>query len=103
MREFGLDDEDGVGSSFADVESIATGCRFRDCAHASEPGCAVQEAARDGVLAADRVQAYMKLGREAAHAERRHDALARIAERRRWKVIQKSVHAQMRERYGDAR
>jgi ribosome biogenesis GTPase / thiamine phosphate phosphatase len=103
MREFALDDEDGIGSSFAELESIARGCRFTDCGHRSEPGCAVQAAMRDGTLTADRVDAYVKLSREAAHAERRHDALARIAERRRWKVIHKSVQAHMRERYGDAR
>jgi ribosome biogenesis GTPase / thiamine phosphate phosphatase len=103
MREFGLDDEDGLASSFSDLEAIASACRFSDCAHRSEPGCAVQAATRDGTLGADRVEAYVKLSREAAHAERRHDVLARIAERRRWKVIHKSVQAHMRERYGDAR
>jgi ribosome biogenesis GTPase len=103
MREFALDDEEGLGSLFADLEAIANGCRFGDCAHRSEPGCAVQAATLDGTLAVARVEAYVKLSREAAHAERRHDALARIAERRRWKVINKSVQARMRERYGDAR
>jgi ribosome biogenesis GTPase len=103
MREFGLDDDEGLGSSFADLEAIAAACRFRDCAHRSEPGCAVRAAARDGALGRDRVEAYVKLSREAAHAERRHDALARIAERRRWKIIHKSVRTHMRERYGDAR
>jgi ribosome biogenesis GTPase len=103
MREFALDDEDGVSASFADLEAIASACRFGDCAHRSEPGCAVLAATRDGTLAPGRVDAYVKLSREAAHAERRHDALARIAERRRWKVIHKSVQAHMRERYGDAR
>jgi ribosome biogenesis GTPase / thiamine phosphate phosphatase len=103
MREFALDDEIGLGSSFADLEAIAGACRFRDCAHRSEPGCAVRAATRDGTLGADRVEAYVKLSREAAHAQRRHDALARIAERRRWKIIHKSVQAHMRERYGDAR
>jgi len=103
MREFALDDDDGIGSSFADLEAIAAACRFGDCAHLSEPGCAVQAATRDGRLAPARVEAYLKLSREAVHAERRHDALARIAERRRWKIIHKSVQAHMRERYGDAR
>jgi ribosome biogenesis GTPase / thiamine phosphate phosphatase len=103
MREFGLDDEAGVGSSFADLEAIAASCRFSDCGHRSEPGCAVQIATRNGTLTPARVEAYVKLSREAAHAERRHDALARIAERRRWKIINKSVQSHMRERYGDPR
>jgi ribosome biogenesis GTPase / thiamine phosphate phosphatase len=103
MREFALDDDDGLASSFADLEEIAARCRFADCAHGAEPGCAVKTAIRDGILTSGRVDAYVKLRREALHAERRHDALARIAERRRWKVIHKSVQAQMRERYGDGR
>jgi ribosome biogenesis GTPase len=100
MREFALLDDDGLASSFADLEAVATDCRFSDCTHRAEPGCAVLAATRDGTLAPDRLQSYRKLAREAAHAERRQDALARIAERRRWKTIQKSVRAHMRERYG---
>jgi ribosome biogenesis GTPase len=100
MREFALLDDDGLASSFADLEAVATNCRFSDCAHRSEPGCAVLAATRDGALAPERLQSYRKLAREAAHAERRQDALARIAERHRWKTIQKSVRAHMRERYG---
>jgi ribosome biogenesis GTPase / thiamine phosphate phosphatase len=100
MREFALLDDDGLASSFADLETTATQCRFSDCAHQSEPGCAVLAATRDGTLAPDRLEAYRKLSREAAHAERRQDALARIEERRRWKVIHKSVKAHMQQRYG---
>jgi ribosome biogenesis GTPase len=100
MREFALLDDDGLASSFADLDAVAAGCRFSDCSHRSEPGCAVLAATRDGTLAPDRLQSFRKLAREAAHAERRQDALARIAERRRWNTIQKSVRAHMRERYG---
>jgi ribosome biogenesis GTPase / thiamine phosphate phosphatase len=103
MREFALFDETGLASSFADVESLAAGCRFSDCSHRSEPGCAVVAALREGAIGPDRLEAWRKLGREAAHAERRQDALARIEERRRWKVIHKSVRAQMRQRYGGVR
>jgi ribosome biogenesis GTPase len=100
MREFALLDDDGLASSFADVETTANACRFSDCAHESEPGCAVLAATRDGTLAPTRLDAYRKLSREAAHAERRQDALARIEARRRWKVIHKSVKAHMQQRYG---
>ena len=78
-------DDDGLASSFADVEAAAARCRFSDCAHRTEPGCAVLAATREGTLAPARLESYRKLGREAAHAERRQDALARIEERRRWK------------------
>ncbi len=103
LRELALLDDDGLASSFADVEAAAGGCHFGDCAHRSEPGCAVLAATRDGRLSPERLDAYRKLAREAAHAERRQDALARLEKRRRWKVIHKSVKAHMRQRYGDAR
>ena len=51
----------GLDDSFADVAAAAAGCRFRDCGHAAEPGCAVRAAVEDGTLAADRVAAYQKL------------------------------------------
>ncbi len=100
MREFALLDDEGLATSFSDLDAVAANCRFNDCSHRSEPGCAVLAATRDGTLAEDRLSSYRKLAREAAHAERRQDALARIAERRRWKTIQKSVKAHMRQRYG---
>jgi ribosome biogenesis GTPase len=103
MREFALLDDVGLATSFADVESAAVTCRFRDCAHRSEPGCGVRAAIASGALAVERLEAFGKLEREAAAAERRVDAVARIEERRRWKVIHKSVRAHMKRRYGDAR
>jgi ribosome biogenesis GTPase len=103
MREFALLDDAGLAASFADVEAAAETCRFSDCAHRSEPGCAVRAAIATGALASERLAAFEKLGREAAAAERRVDAIARIDERRRWKVIHKSVRAHMKQRYGGAR
>ena len=103
MREFALLDDVGLASSFADVDAVAATCRFSDCAHRSEPGCAVRAAIDSGALAPDRLDAFKKLEREAAAAERRVDALARIAERRKWKVIHKSVREHMKQRYGGAR
>jgi ribosome biogenesis GTPase len=102
MRELALFDHDGLASSFADVDTVAQGCRFSDCSHGSEPGCAVLAATADGTLSGERLDSYRKLGREAAHVERRQNALARIEERRRWKAIHKSVRAHMRQRYGGA-
>ncbi len=100
MRELGLLDAEGLATSFADVELVAAGCRFADCAHQAEPGCAVRAAVEDGSLAPDRLAASRKLAREAAHAERRTDALARLDERRRWKSIHKAVGRQMDRKYG---
>lgn len=68
MRELGLvDAEEGVGSAFSDVEALFEGCRFRDCAHEGEPGCAVMAAIEDGALDPARLRSYRKLLREQAH------------------------------------
>ena len=65
MRELGIADaQTGVASMFDDVESLASQCRFADCQHQSEPGCAVQQAITDGTLDEERLQRYLKLKRE---------------------------------------
>jgi len=100
MREMGLLDGDGLASAFDDVERAATGCRFRDCRHAAEPGCAVRAALASGGLDADRFEAYRKLEREARTAARRSNAPARLAEERRWKLIARHArqHSRARDR-----
>ena len=77
MRELALWEQgEGVERAFADIEAMATQCRFNDCAHASEPGCAVQSAIVDGVLSLERWESYKKLRRELAYLERRQDERA---------------------------
>jgi ribosome biogenesis GTPase / thiamine phosphate phosphatase len=88
LRELGLwGDEAGVASAFADVEGLAAACRFADCAHEREPGCAVTAAVAAGELAAGRFAGWQKLRREERHARLEQDALGRREERRRWAVI----------------
>jgi ribosome biogenesis GTPase / thiamine phosphate phosphatase len=88
LRELGLwGDEAGLASAFSDVEGLAAGCRFADCAHEREPGCAVTAAVATGELAADRFAGWQKLRREERHVRLEQDALARREERRRWAVI----------------
>lgn len=83
LREIGLwDDGGGVETAFPDVEALAVGCRFRDCSHASEPGCAVRAALADGRLSEARFQSYGSLQRELAHVARRRDQRARLAAKR---------------------
>lgn len=84
MRELRLVDEDGLDRVFDDVEAIATRCRFRDCGHAHEPGCAVKEAVRTGTLGADRIEHYHQLKREARAYERRSDEHLRRQSERVW-------------------
>jgi ribosome biogenesis GTPase len=101
MRELGLwDAGDGVAQTFGDitaeVAAIAEDCRFRDCAHEREPGCAVQAALADGRLDPERWRSFRKLQRELAHEARRQDPIAREAERKRWIAIHKSARAHIR-------
>jgi ribosome biogenesis GTPase / thiamine phosphate phosphatase len=98
MRELALwDAEAGVAAAFAEttaqVEALAQGCRFRDCAHDREPGCAVRAALADGSLDAERWASFQKLRRELAFAVRKEDPLAAAAERKRWIAIHKSGRA----------
>jgi len=73
MRELQLFDEEGIGSVFSDIEDLSARCRFRDCTHRSEPGCAVREAVAAGEIPLDRVEHYLKMEAEARSYEVRHD------------------------------
>ena len=85
VRVFGLfDADDGLAEMFGDVEELAGRCRFSDCAHQEEPGCAVQAALADGTLDERRWHSYVKLQRELAALARRTDAAARRAYQREW-------------------
>jgi ribosome biogenesis GTPase len=91
MRELGLfGDESGVDDAFEDVSSRSASCRFRDCRHEAEPGCAVLGAVEDGSLARERLDAYRKLLREVAFHANKDDPAARAAQRRIWKVRTKA-------------
>jgi ribosome biogenesis GTPase len=84
MRELQLDvGAEALDAVFDDVAELAESCRFRDCAHAGEPGCAVEAALADGTLAPERARSWAKLERERAYQERRHDKAAALAERLR--------------------
>ena len=101
IRSVGMWDIDaGLSDAFADVEEIASLCRFSDCAHGTEPGCAVQAAISAGTLPAARLESQQKLAREWAHTARRVDHAARELERRKWKTIHKSVRNHMKVKYG---
>ncbi len=72
MRELGMwDVTEGLGQTFSDVEELAKGCRFRDCRHQKEPGCAVRAAIAAGTLSEKRLINYQKLRREAKYSEDR--------------------------------
>ena len=70
MRELGMwDVTEGLGDAFSDIEALAQRCRFRDCRHESEPGCAVREAMMSGELSESRFESYKKLRTEARYSE----------------------------------
>ena len=84
MRELQLLDDDGLDCVFDDIKALAALCRFRDCGHEHEPGCAVKEALRAGGLAPDRLEHFHQLQREACAYERRHDERLRRQSERVW-------------------
>ena len=92
----------GVEVAFDDIADLASTCRFSDCRHEGEPGCAVRAAVDDGRLTSDRLAGHRKLERELAHAERKVDARARAAETKKWKSIHKAVARHMHDKYGEA-
>lgn len=94
MRELGLWlDNDGLAHAFADIEGLADRCRFADCTHTHEPGCAVVEAAEDGVLDPSRLDSFRRLAAEAESTERRRDVAERRAHERRGSKMIRQVLA----------
>jgi ribosome biogenesis GTPase len=88
--------EGDLGAAFEDIETLAADCRFRDCAHAREPGCAVLAAVDEGRLELDRLRSWRKLQRELEAIAARTDYRLRVARKKRWKEI--ATHARQRPR-----
>ncbi|WP_424136274.1 ribosome small subunit-dependent GTPase A [Roseomonas chloroacetimidivorans] len=90
IREVGLIDADeGLSTVFDDIEQLARNCRFRDCGHSSEPGCAVRAALDEGLLDAGRWAHFQKLSRELAALGVTKDRMAEEVERRRQAMAQR--------------
>jgi ribosome biogenesis GTPase len=97
IREVGLIDADeGVSVVFDDIERLALDCRFNDCRHASEPGCAVRAALESGALDPARWASFNKLGLELAAVDEKADRMAKDADRRRLAALQKTYRATKR-------
>jgi ribosome biogenesis GTPase len=102
MRELGLwEAQAGVAAAFADIEALAAQCRFGDCQHRTEPGCAVLAALADGTLDDDRWRSYEKLQAELAFERRKVDPGEAAAHRRHWATIHKAAKQRMKSKYGD--
>ena len=95
--------DEGVDTAFDDITELATQCRFSDCRHAGEPGCAVRRAIADATLGEDRLASFRKLERELSYAERREDPRARAAEAKKWRQIHLDGRRHMDQKYGKER
>ncbi len=92
MREFQLwENNDSLESGFKDIESLMSLCKFNDCQHQNEPGCAIQQALDDGTLPLERYTSYKKLQKELAYLNRKMDRAAQSAERNKWKKVTKTM------------
>lgn len=83
VRGLGLwDAESGIRAAFSEIEELATQCKFRDCSHEHEQGCAVRQAVEDGTLAAERLESYLRLQQENAEIQARRVEAQRLREHR---------------------
>ena len=99
MRELQLwDSGDALGDAFADIDELAVSCRFRDCRHSNEPGCAVRAAVADGTLATIRFDSYQKLAAERDHQAKQLDARAMLEEKRRAKVMGRALNKHLKDK-----
>ncbi len=102
LRELQLwEGAEGIADAFADISELATSCRFTNCQHNAEPGCAVRDAVRTGALPEDRLLGFQKLKRESLHFESRHDYRIKADERRRSKQLTKELRTRLREKGRD--
>ncbi|MHB8245628.1 MAG: ribosome small subunit-dependent GTPase A [Acidimicrobiales bacterium] len=95
VRSIGLvDSGEAIGDAFSDVESLVPGCRFSDCAHDTEPGCAVTEAITTGALDAERLESYRRLCREQERLDAREDPRVRAERAAQWRAFSKQTRKQ---------
>ncbi|MFP4351136.1 MAG: ribosome small subunit-dependent GTPase A [Desulfococcaceae bacterium] len=90
--------EEGLAAGFTEIETLASDCRFADCTHSVETGCAVLQALETGQLAQDRYESYQKLRREQHWLQQKQDTAGRINRKRRFKEISKAVRKMYKDR-----
>jgi ribosome biogenesis GTPase len=97
LRELQLwDADEGISQTFADIDALAAQCRFADCSHTTEPGCAVQAAIKVHALDRGRLENWRKLRREQEFLRRKVDPQARQDEKERVKVLMRGVRQMYR-------
>lgn len=99
MRELQLwETGEALSGAFGDIDDLSAGCRFRDCRHGNEPGCAVRAAAEAGTLPAGRFASYQKLRDEQEFQSRQQDQRAQIEEKRRARIASKALDRRLRDK-----
>ena len=99
MREMQFwDSEQGLAKTFEEIETLAPSCKFKDCAHDSEPGCAVKDAVKAGTLAAERLDSWRKLRLEAAAEAKRREPALLAAEKKRQKAAKNALEYKSKEK-----
>ena len=99
MRELQLwEGGDTLGDAFSDITELSSDCRFRDCRHLQEPGCAIVAAVASGALAVDRLESFRKLNAEREHQARQLDARALLEDKRRAKVMGKALQKRLKDK-----
>lgn len=94
MRELQLwATEETLGNTFEEIDPFAKQCRFSNCRHIEEPGCAVLQAVKDGKLPQDRYDSFMKLRKEVAFLERKQDISAELELKSKWKASHRAQKA----------
>jgi len=92
LREVGLGTAGGgLDDTFPEIVELASGCRYADCSHEGEPGCAVRQAVDAGLLPRDRLESYVRLAGEVAFAQEKAEIGSVRSERKRWKEISKAA------------
>jgi len=104
MRELQLwDTGEPVAGAFSDIDALGDGCRFRDCAHGSEPGCAVVAAVAAGTLGASRLESFRKLQGEQAFQATQQDERARLEQKRQGRIGAKALRKVLKGKGGGRR
>jgi ribosome biogenesis GTPase len=99
MRELQLwDTAESIPGAFGDIDALADACRFRDCRHQQEPGCAVRAAVAAGEVSAGRFESYHKLQAEQAHQSKQLDQRAQMDEKRRTKAATRALQKRLNEK-----
>ena len=98
MRELQLWESGSLAETFTDIAELAATCRFRDCRHRDEPGCAVTAAVASGELAESRLESFRKLDAERAHVERQQDERALIDRKRQGRVGAKALRKRLKDK-----